>query len=171
VVEIKKDGTKGGDADPSRDQHVPVSRIADHEIAIRLAHFDGRANRELSEGALEAAAPSAGEARGEHDVSLEGHRRDREVPSDPSIVRVRVREAIVKELASLPFEGRVAPEQKRCDVLGFGSLRDKGQLHTYSFVCGRRTARPATIAATLGKAARAASGTGIHAGVAARLVK
>ena len=111
MVEIQKDGTEGSYTDAPRDQDVLVPWIADHEIPIRLAHIDRRANRQLSEGALEAAAPFGGGPGSKHDVPLERRRRDREVPGDPAIVRRRVREAVVKELASLPFERCAAPQQ------------------------------------------------------------
>src|SRR5205823_2440539 len=100
VVKIQKDGTEGSYADTPRDQDVLVAWIADHKIPIRLAHTDRRTNRQLSEGALEAAA------------SFGGERAQR-----------------------------------------------------------RRTAPFATIATTLGKAARAASGTGTHACVVGRPAK
>src|SRR5207244_9396115 len=66
VVEIQKDGTEGSYADAPRDQDVLVAWIADHKIPIRLTHTDRRTNRQLSEGALEAAASFGGEPGGEH---------------------------------------------------------------------------------------------------------
>src|SRR5687767_15823658 len=130
VVEIEQDGAKRCDADASRDQDVLVARSVDDEIAVRLAHFDRRANGQSSESALEATAPFAGEAGGEHDVPLERRRRNREVPGGPSIVRVRMWKIIVEELPRLPFERRITSEHERHDVLSFGSLFEEDQLHT-----------------------------------------
>ena len=119
-----------------------ATRIAEDEIAVRLAHFDGCASWQPPEGVLEAAtSSSAGEAGGEHDVPLERSRRDREVPGDPAVIRIEVRDGIAEKLPRLPGERRIALEDERHYVRGLESLCDENQLLPPS-VRVRLTAQP-----------------------------